>query len=78
MYHLMRRVKYTSSNAASNKWHSEFGFTCNRIPEGSVATEEKLPQIQEDFPVEPACVKENGFRARIEWWNTTHNSTYDR
>lgn len=77
MYRLMQRVKYTDSNVASNKWYSEGGLTYSQIQNAGPKEDEDLKQKQKEFEEEMEYVKENGFREKTEWWDTTHNTTYD-
>lgn len=77
MYRLMQRAKYTNAFNASNKWYSEFGYTYSQILELPENAEENLLSMQKEYEEEMKYVKENGFRETTEWWDTTHNTTYD-
>ena len=77
MYHLMQRAKYTNSYIASNKWYSECGLTYSQIQNASKELDDELMNTQKEFEQEQEYIKEHGLRESTQWWDTTHNTTYD-
>ncbi|MBQ0098122.1 MAG: linear amide C-N hydrolase [Oscillospiraceae bacterium] len=77
MYKLMQRAKYTNLYDASNKWYSEVNMLDNQTLKPKDGADEQLQDTQESYKKELEYIKENGLREKTEWWDTTHNSTYD-
>ena len=77
MYRLMQRVRYTNEYIAANKWYSDLGLTKEQLQNVGEEVDAYLQMTQMEFEEELEYVKENGFRETTDWWDTTHNTTYD-
>lgn len=81
MWNLMKRVKYTNSYIAENKWYSEFapanGIRYSEIPSHQSSLDSNLILQEEEWMEEKAHIEQNGLREETKWWDTSHNSIYN-
>lgn len=81
MWNLMKRVRYTDSYIAENKWYSEHaatnGINYSDIPQNIAVLDSILEETEAEWMIEKEYVEQNGFRETTSWWDTTHNSVYD-
>lgn len=81
MWNLMKRVRYTNSYLAANKWYSEIaplaGIPYSEISSYQSNLDSYLISQEEEWMVEKAYVEQNGLREETEWWDTAHNSIYN-
>lgn len=81
MWELMKRVSYTNSYNAENKWYSDhaltYGIFYSEIPQYQNFLDSISLSEQNAWAEEKAYIKQNGFREDTEWWDTTHNTIYD-
>ena len=81
MWNLMKRVRYTNTYDANNRWYSEIAsgwdIIYSEIPQYQSILDTTLYLAQDKWEEEKAYIKQHGFREETGWWGTAHNTIYD-
>ncbi|MBQ0016603.1 MAG: linear amide C-N hydrolase [Bacteroidales bacterium] len=81
MWNLMKRVRYSESYYAKNKWYSEIAashdINYKDIPLYYDTLDKILEEYESKWIAEKEYILNNGLRTDTPWWNTSSNSVYD-
>lgn len=81
MWNLMKRVRYTDSYYAENKWYTDLaatvGIIYQDIPSNYDLLDEMLREEEAEWETEKEYLENHGFYEDTLWWDTAHNSIYD-